>query len=62
MLMRRPTDPTKFNGYVVVEWLNLTAQIDLAPDYDYYQTELLRDGFIWVGISVNRSASTRPCC
>jgi hypothetical protein len=51
MLVRRPTDPTKFNGYVVVEWLNVTAQIDLAPDYGYYQTELLRDGFIWVGIS-----------
>jgi hypothetical protein len=51
MLVRRPTDPTKFNGYVVVEWLNVTAQIDLAPDYGYYQTELLRDGFIWVGVS-----------
>ena len=52
MLVRRPTDPTKFNGIVVVEWLNVTAQIDLAPDYGYYQTELLRDGFIWVGVSV----------
>ena len=51
MLVRRPTDPTKFNGYVVVEWLNVTAQIDLAADYGYYQTELLRDGFIWVGVS-----------
>ena len=51
MLVRRPTDPTKFKGYVVVEWLNVTAQIDLAPDYGYYQTELLRDGFIWVGVS-----------
>jgi hypothetical protein len=51
MLVRRPTDPTKFNGIVVVEWLNVTAQIDLAPDYGYYRTELLRDGFIWVGVS-----------
>jgi Alpha/beta hydrolase domain len=51
MLVRRPTDPTKFNGIVVVEWLNVTAAIDLAPDYGYYQTELLRDGFIWVGVS-----------
>jgi Alpha/beta hydrolase domain len=51
MLVRRPTDPSKFNGYVVVEWLNVTAAIDLAPDYGYYQTELLRDGFIWVGVS-----------
>ena len=51
MLVRRPTDPRKFNGIVVVEWLNVTADIDLAPDYGYYQAELLRDGFIWVGVS-----------
>jgi hypothetical protein len=51
MIVRRPTDPRKFNGIVVVEWLNVTAAIDLAPDYGYYQAELLRDGFIWVGVS-----------
>ncbi|MGA9721143.1 MAG: alpha/beta hydrolase domain-containing protein [Candidatus Binatus sp.] len=54
MLVRRPTDPSKFNGYVVVEWLNVTAAIDLAPDYGYYQNELLRDGFIWVGVSAQQ--------
>jgi hypothetical protein len=51
MLVRRPTDPAKFNGIVVVEWFNVTAQIDLPPDYGYFRTELLRDGFIWVGVS-----------
>lgn len=51
MLVRRPTDPRKFNGTVIVEWFNVTALIDLPPDYGYYQNELLRDGFIWVGIS-----------
>jgi len=54
MLVRRPTDPSKFNGIVVVEWLNVTASIDLAPDYGYYQNELLRDGFIWVGVSAQQ--------
>ncbi len=51
MLVRRPTDPKKFNGIVVVEWFNVTALIDLPPDYGYFRTELLRDGFIWVGVS-----------
>ena len=60
MLVRRPTDPTKFNGYVVVEWLNVTASIDLAPDYGYFQTELLRDGFIWVGVSAQFPKSNAP--
>ena len=51
MLVRRPTDPAKFNGIVVLEWFNVTALIDLPPDYGYFRTELLRDGFIWVGVS-----------
>ena len=51
LLVRRPTDPAKFNGVVVVEWFNVTALIDLPPDYGYFRTELLRDGFIWVGVS-----------
>jgi Alpha/beta hydrolase domain len=51
ILVRRPADPKKFNGIVVVEWLNVTAGTDLAPDYGYYRTELLRDGFVWVGVT-----------
>ena len=51
MLVRKPADPSKFNGIVIVEWLNVTAGVDLAPDYGYAREELLRDGFIWVGVS-----------
>ena len=28
MLVRRPADPKKFNGTVIVEWNNVTAQHD----------------------------------
>ncbi|MFC0433881.1 alpha/beta hydrolase domain-containing protein [Kutzneria buriramensis] len=51
MLVRRPTDPHRFNGTVVVEWLNVTAGIDVDPDFQYYNAELLRAGYAWVGIS-----------
>lgn len=51
MLVHRPTDPTKFNGIVVVEWFNVTALIDLPPDYGYFRKELRRDGFIYVGVT-----------
>ena len=51
MLVHRPTDPTKFNGIIVVEWFNVTAQIDLPPDDEYFREEIRRDGFIWVGVS-----------
>jgi len=51
MLIRRPSDPSKFNGTVVVEWLNVTAGFDTSPDWQYGRVELMRRGFIWVGIS-----------
>ncbi|HEY4452790.1 MAG TPA: alpha/beta hydrolase domain-containing protein, partial [Pseudonocardiaceae bacterium] len=51
ILVRRPTDPAKFNGTVVVEWLNVTTGADLDPDYLYDNAELLREGYAWVGVS-----------
>ncbi len=51
MLVRRPTDPTKFNGTVLVEWLNDTGGVDADPDFGYAYAELLRSGFGYVGVS-----------
>lgn len=51
ILVRRPIDPAKFNGTVVVEWLNVTAGFDTSPDWSFARTELLRRGFAWVGVS-----------
>ncbi|GAA0370041.1 alpha/beta hydrolase domain-containing protein [Actinoallomurus spadix] len=51
ILVRRPTDPAKFNGTVVVEWLNVSGQLDLSPDYWFARDELLRHGYAWVGVS-----------
>lgn len=51
LIVRRPADPSRFNGTVVVEWLNVTAGYDLAPDWYYGHEELVRDGYAWVGVS-----------
>lgn len=51
VLVRRPSTPAKFNGTVVVEWFNVTGGIDASPDYGYMRDELLRSGYIWVGVS-----------
>ena len=51
VLVRRPADPARFNGTVVVEWLNVTTGVDLDPDYLYDSAELLREGYAWVGVS-----------
>ncbi|ROS41985.1 alpha/beta hydrolase domain-containing protein [Amycolatopsis thermoflava] len=51
LLVRRPSDPARFNGTVVVEWLNVSAQLELSPDYWFMRDELLRQGYAWVGVS-----------
>ncbi|MBK5288000.1 MAG: hypothetical protein JJE46_05985 [Acidimicrobiia bacterium] len=51
LIVRRPTDPRKFNGTVIVEWLNVTAGFDTGPDWQFERTELMRRGFAWVGVS-----------
>ncbi|MEV3920997.1 alpha/beta hydrolase domain-containing protein [Actinomadura coerulea] len=51
LLVRRPSDPAKFNGTVVVEWLNVSGQLELSPDYWFTRDELLRKGYAWVGVS-----------
>jgi hypothetical protein len=61
----RPINARRFNGTVVVEWLNVTGGTDDSPDWTLSHNELIRDGFAWVGISaqavgVNSAKSTDP--
>lgn len=51
MFVRRPSDPAKFNGTVVVEWLNVTDGFD--GEYFWVQAKdyLLRAGYAYIGIS-----------
>ncbi|MCF2525625.1 alpha/beta hydrolase domain-containing protein [Yinghuangia soli] len=51
VLVRTPNDAAKFNGTVVVEWLNVSAGFETAPDYLYARAEMLRRGYAWVGVS-----------
>jgi hypothetical protein len=51
----RPIDPRKFNGTVVVEWLNVTGGVDASPDWTLAHNQLVRDGFVWVGVSAQQA-------
>lgn len=51
----RPTDARKFNGTVVVEWINVTPGTDVACDWAAVHRELLRDGYAYVGISAQKA-------
>jgi hypothetical protein len=51
ILVRRPTDPAAFNGTVVVEWFNVSSNVDVDVDFGFYAEEVLREGYAWVGVS-----------
>lgn len=51
IVVHRPIDPADFNGTVVVEWMNVTAGIDLPNDWVYAHNEIVRSGAAWVGVS-----------
>ena len=51
IVVHRPVSKKKFNGTVVVEWLNVSGGVDAGPDWILMHTELVRDGYAWVGVS-----------
>ncbi len=54
----RPIDPRRFNGTVVVEWLNVSGGLDDSPDWTLTHNELVREGFAWVGVSAQAAGVT----
>jgi Alpha/beta hydrolase domain len=55
ILVRRPVDPAAFSGTVAVEWNNVSAGVDVSPDWSLLQRELTGRGHIWVGVSVQKA-------
>ncbi|MBS0332031.1 MAG: hypothetical protein JSS35_04640 [Proteobacteria bacterium] len=51
LLVRRPRDPAKFNGTVLVEWINVSAGYDIACADP---VGLYEAGFAWVCVSAQR--------
>jgi hypothetical protein len=46
-----PTDPTRANGIVVVEWLNVTGGLDIPAVWMPTHRHLVREGYTWVGVT-----------
>jgi len=51
LLVRYPASPAKFNGTVVVEWLNDTTGGDQDPVWSEIYREVLSKGYAYVGVS-----------
>ena len=51
---RWPSDPLRFSGTVVVEWHNVSAGIDAAPDWGFFHRSVAAAGHAWVGVSAQK--------
>jgi Alpha/beta hydrolase domain len=54
-LVRRPTDPARFNGTVIVEWFNVSTGQDIDFVYAATRELLVREGYAWIGVSAQRN-------
>lgn len=54
MIVRRPKDMSNFNGVVLAEWQNVTAGYDLDAMWGGSYEHMLREGYVWVGISAQQ--------
>lgn len=64
VVVERPADPAAFNGTVVVEWMNVTAGLDLPNDWILTHNEIIRSGAAWVGVSAQTVGvnQLKSCC
>ena len=53
-IVRRPLDPARFSGTVLVEWFNVSGGLDASPDWAFVHRHLLREGSAYVGVSVQK--------
>lgn len=51
LLVNRPANNSDFNGTVIVEWINVTGTVDATPGWMQMHDELIRRGYVWVGVS-----------
>jgi hypothetical protein len=51
LLVRYPTNPAKFNGTVVVEWLNDTTGGDQDPVWSEIYNNALNQGYAYIGVT-----------
>ena len=50
VVVYRPINPKRFDGTVVVEWLNVTAGIDAPAAWLNSHVQMIRDGMAYIGV------------
>jgi hypothetical protein len=55
IVVRKPSDPSRFSGVVIVEWHNVSAGLDAAPDWGFFHRSAVEDGHVFVGVSAQKA-------
>lgn len=50
----RPQDPARFNGTVLVEWLNVSGGLDTPADWFMGHREIVRSGYAYVAVTAQK--------
>jgi len=59
IIVRRPNDPARFNGTVLLDWVNVTAQFENAVDTVEAHELFHREGYAYVHVSAQAAG---VCC
>src|SRR5271166_538938 len=51
IVVRRPADPARFSGTLLLEWLNVSSGFDADPGWAYLHEEILRQGHAYAAVS-----------
>jgi Alpha/beta hydrolase domain len=51
MVVHRPADSSKYNGTVIVEWYNVSGQLDFAPEWAWNRNYFMREGYVHIAVS-----------
>lgn len=51
MVVHRPADTSKYNGTVIVEWYNVSGQLDFAPEWAWNRGYFMREGYVHIAVS-----------
>jgi hypothetical protein len=54
ILVLKPKQAAKFNGKVLIEWINVSGGFDYTPARIMMWRELIRSGWVWIGVSAQK--------
>jgi hypothetical protein len=59
MMVVRPNDPARFNGTVVIEWLNVSFGVDIPVDFSQSYRHFLREGYAYIGVTTQKAGADK---